>query len=194
MLVQVRKRGNFSEWSALSSVHFNPGKDLEPLVQETGRVSGTVWKGPEISPPPAIDSRTLQPVAICFKVYATPTVYSIYMLTELSRITLRGSVFQHIMSLLSIDRKLTVKKEICYFSSLKFAIYISEFEDKIVLSPTLQEKLTSMLRVINKLSYTFKNVYGIKTFQHGIYLYCSYRYYTSLYVPLYSLLILWIIS
>lgn len=109
-------------------------------------------------PPPGIDSRTVQPVAICFKVYATPAVYSIYMLTELCRIILRGSVFQHIMSLFSIDRKLQVKKEICHFSSLYFTICISKFEVKIFLSPTLQIKVNFTLTEINKLSNIFKNV------------------------------------
>ena len=67
--------------SSTSRLHFTPGKDPVPIVQEAGWTPGLVWTGGK-SRPPRIRSRTVQPVASRYTDWATrPTCnYITYIL------------------------------------------------------------------------------------------------------------------
>ena len=58
-------RGTRRGWvvSSTPRLHFTPGKDPVPILQEAGWATGPVWTGPKISSPPGFDHRPSSPVA-----------------------------------------------------------------------------------------------------------------------------------
>jgi len=60
---------------------FTPGKDPVPIVQEAGWSPRPVWIGAENLAPTGIRSRTVQPVASRYTVYATQATNSIWLST-----------------------------------------------------------------------------------------------------------------
>ena len=103
MLAPAKEKRHFSEWLVLSFYRLNIGKDRNILYRRLDGPRSRYERALKILPPPGIDPRIPQRVAICYKAYANPAAYSIYKIREYSRIILRGTVFQHKMSLFAID-------------------------------------------------------------------------------------------
>jgi len=61
-------------WSAVRSGRFISGKDPVPIVQERGWASGLLLDGTKNLAAPGFDPWIVQPIAICYTVYAIPTV------------------------------------------------------------------------------------------------------------------------
>jgi hypothetical protein len=68
------RRSNRVMWSAVRSGRFISGKDPVPIVQERGWASGLLLDGTKNLAAPGFDPWIVQPIAICYTVYAIPTV------------------------------------------------------------------------------------------------------------------------
>jgi len=58
-------------------LHFTPGKDPVPIVQEAGWTPGLVWNGGK-SVPTRIQSQTVQPIVGCYTDRATRPTVTLY--------------------------------------------------------------------------------------------------------------------